>query len=698
MPAVNSTEKAYGASGGLHGVGISCVNALSEELDVWVFRKGIVYAQTYRRGIPVGPMSNTLTGDVKATGTKVQFWPDPTIFETTQFDDKIIGTRLKELSYLNPGLAIEFIRPKGQKQLFKSKNGLLDYVDDISPDKDLQPKAIQVTGSDGGIHCFVALRWTKSAKEEIRSFCNNINTIEGGTHLTGFKTGLTRAATKFLANYVPKSLEQPSADDIREGLVAVVSVRVPQPQFEGQTKAKLGTSAAQTVTMQLVYQKLNEYFEDAKKDDLKIIADRIINATKARLAAQRARDNARKAANLATDMLPGKLTDCQSSNPAEREIFLVEGDSAGGSAKQARDRRYQAILPLKGKILNCEKASMKTILKNQEIQTIIAALGIGIGTASVDLKRLRYHKVIIMTDADVDGCLAGETKVKLLDGTYRTMEELAILYPNESTRFWVWADDGSGRHIPAVAHSARITRHVSKIYEVELDDGSVIRATGNHPFMLLTGEYTRVDELGVGTLLMRMSWRLNVKETYDRNQEENKDYNHKVASIRLVDLPEPIPVYDLTVEKYHNFLVCAGESSGVFVHNSHIRTLLLTLFFRHLPEVILNGNLYVAQAPLYRVKAGKATTWVYDDEQLAEVMAKYKTSSFNPVVSRFKGLGEMPPEILWKTTMDPANRILTQVSIDDADCDRMFQILMGDQVQPRADFIVEHSLEAAIDI
>jgi len=898
-------EKAYGASGGLHGVGISCVNALSEKLFVTVWRDKAEYQQTYERGTPVTGLLKVPTLRTR-TGTRVQFWPDPTIFETTVFDEKIIATRLKELSYLNPGLKIIFVSSKGKEVKFISKAGLVDYVDAISSDKEIQPAAIQLSGNEGGIYCFIALRWTKNPHEEIRSFCNNINTIEGGTHLTGFKTGLTRAAVKFLANYIPKNLEQPTADDIREGLAAVVSVRVPQPQFEGQTKAKLGTSIAQTVTGTIVYQGLNDWFENAKKDQLKLIADRIINATKARLAAQRARDNARKVANLGADTLPGKLTDCQSSNPAERELFLVEGDSAGGSAKQARDRRNQAILPLRGKILNCEKANLKTILKNTEVQTIIAALGLGIGTGSVDLRRLRYHKVIIMTDADVDGCLAGDTKIKLLDGTYRTMEKLATLYPKESTRFWVWADDGNGRHIPAVAHSARITRYVSEIYEIMLDDGSTIRATENHPFMLRTGEFIRTDKLTPGMSLMRMTWRLNGENTYNPNREElyipadknqypthryvascfynidgldvhhkdgnpqnntpenlepmapnkhrslhaeksslvtdyngselqrerirqlhregvydkvyevfqkynesgchgaiaternirmwkdpdyqnhmkkkhqewlkngggesisknvkkqwedktiafrmqatrivnvinralrvhgilnrftyeserpktgvpkyenmmkkmgfrnvieaalfSRDYNHKVKAIRLVKLPEPIPVYDLTVEKYHNFLVCAGKGSGVFVHNSHIRTLLLTLFFRHMPELILGGYLYIAQPPLYRVKAGKTTAWAFNDKQLKEILDKFKNSRLNTVVSRFKGLGEMPPEVLWKTTMNPENRILIQVDVSDSDCDDFFQILMGDQVEPRAEFITKNSLEAQIDI
>jgi DNA gyrase subunit B len=527
-------EKLYGASGGLHGVGVSCVNALSAKLIVNVWRSGAQHQQVYEKGVPKTTLYKVPTLRTK-TGTEIQFWPDPTIFtEGVQFDDKIITSRLKELSYLNPGLKITFTDPKHKTTKYVSEKGLVDFVDAISPDKAIQPVAVQIQGKDGAVLCFAALRWTKSSKEDVRTYCNNINTVEGGTHLSGFKAGMTRAMLKFLSAYIPKSLEQPSPEDIREGLVAVLSLRIPQPQFEGQTKAKLGTSAAQGITGTIIQQGLTDALEKMKKDQLKLIADRIINATKARLAAQRARDNARKAADLSSDTLPGKLTDCQSRDPAEREIFIVEGDSAGGSAKQARDRKFQAILPIKGKILNCEKAAMKTILRSGEVQAIVAALGIGIGTASFDISRLRYHKIILMADADVDG--------------------------------------------------------------------------------------------------------------------------------------------------------------------AHIRTLLLTLFFRHLPEVIFGGHLYLAQPPLFRVKVGKATYWAYDEAQLRIILEKYKDSQSKPVISRFKGLGEMPPEVLWKTTMDPAHRKLVKIEINDIVCDETFQILMGDDVQPRADFITKNAAYGTLDI
>ena len=304
--------------------------------------------------------------------------------------------------------------------------------------------------------------------------------------------------------------------------MAVLSVRVPQPQFEGQTKTKLNTTEARTVAETLTY----EFLQDKLDDDqlAAIIGQRVIRASRAREAAQRARDAVRKQATISAYELPGKLADCQSNKPEECEIFLVEGDSAGGSAKQARSRVNQAILPLKGKILNTEKAQLKSILDNNEVGTIIASLQAGFGK-EFDVSKVRYHKVIIMTDADVDGCLSGDTKVKLLDGTYRTMEELAELYPEESSKFWVWANDGNGRQVPALAHSARVTRSVNEIYELELDDGTVIRATENHLFILRTGEFVRADELKPGQSLMRMSWRLNGECSYNRN--------HRVKSVRV---------------------------------------------------------------------------------------------------------------------------------------------------------------------
>ena len=946
-------EDSYKASGGLHGVGVSCVNALSNKLDVTVWRDGKDYRQTYAKGTPTSELTTHST-DRTLTGTKIQFWPDDTIFETIEFDEKIIATRLRELSYLNPGLKIVFINQTEKSKMYISKNGLVDYVNAISKDDEIQPKPIQLAGEDAGIHCYVALRWTKSSTEEIRSFCNNINTIEGGTHLTGFKMGLTRAVTKFLTDYIPKSLEQPNSDDIREGLVAIVSVRVPQPQFEGQTKAKLGTSAAQTVTSQLVYQQLNEFFEDAKKDVLKAIADRIINATKARLAAQRARENARKAASLAVDILPGKLTDCQVSDPAQRELFLVEGDSAGGCHSgetliKLADGRSIPIAQMAKEFKNGVKHHVYSYNHETELIEIRPV-------KNVWLTKRNTPVVTATLDNGEQIRPTPDHPYMLRDGSYVSIsmiEAYSSLMPNVID--YIHHDIGSERSYERIHQPNKggwqLTHYLSADCKIrngeELpkgfhrhhkDKNSLNNDPANIVFMSpgdhlkehaetsiatrKTSEYRaymseRMKELSselsakakkqwedeVYKEYMAKKWR----EFYDNNPEyreqnrlqlnenqkthwasqENRDaqsdrtrtyyekhpeaveqrrvdakkqwddpelkawrakttskqwtpefrekrkaallktritkslallnragienyeearcqgfggngsgkgkgdkslyklgdlialygteknlrmsqdyiYNHKLVSVE--DKGERADVYDIEVEGTHNFALAAG----IFVHNSakqardrkfqailplkgkilncekaamktilknveiqtiiaalgitigtssidlkrlryhkivimcdadvdgaHIRTLLMTLFFRHFPEIILGGYLYVAQPPLYKIKIGKKTIWAFNDEQLKQVLAENEDKRITPTISRFKGLGEMPPNVLWETTMDPENRILLNVDIASAGSDDFFQILMGDQVQPRADFINTNALAAELTI
>ena len=515
-------EKAYGASGGLHGVGVSCVNALSATLDVTVWRDGQEHFQSYGRGVPTTTLLPK--GKSKKNGTLVRFWPDPEIFPDTKFNIETIKTRVRELSFLNPGVA--FLVKNGKKETtYTSDKGLVDYIRHIESGDGITG-IITCAGSDEGIHVSCAMKWSARHNERELSFCNNINTHEGGTHLTGFRLALSNAVMRFVLKD-NKAKVKPVADDIREGLTAIVSVRVPQPQFEGQTKTKLGTAAAKTVVQKVVYEKLAEIFQDNNKLS-DALAARIIITAKAREAAQKAREATRKAAGLGTDMLPGKLTDCQSRNPEECELFLVEGDSAGGSAKQGRDRKFQAILPLRGKILNVEGMGISKLMANKEVQTIIAAIGTGIGN-DFDISKLRYHKIVIMTDADVDG--------------------------------------------------------------------------------------------------------------------------------------------------------------------SHIRTLILTFIFRQMPELIFSGNVFIAQPPLFRVKLAGKDQYFHAEEDLKAALAA-SPSERKPAVSRYKGLGEMPPDLLWETTMNPETRKMNQVTVSDAvEADRIFSMLMGNAPEARAKFVNENALD-----
>lgn len=410
-------EKAYGASGGLHGVGVSCVNALSKVLNVTVWRDGQEYQQSYSRGLPTTDLRQI--GKSSKHGTGITFIPDPDIFPDTTFDTKVIAERIEELSFLNSQVTFEFVTPD-KKWTFKSENGLMDYLEHLDSAAAIG-EVIACQGEHDSIHLDMALKWTPGSSSSELSFCNNINTHEGGTHLMGFRTALTNAVTRNVLKEI-KAKCKPISDDIREGMTAIISVRVPQPQFEGQTKTKLGTSAVRGVVNKIVFESLSKIFQDNQKLS-DALATRIIVTAKAREAAQRARDNVRKAANLGVDLLPGKLSDCQSSDPAETEIFIVEGDSAGGSAKQARDRKFQAILPLRGKILNVEGTSMSKILKSKEIQAMVAAFGTGMGGSGFDIARARYGKIIIMTDADVDG---SHIRTLILTFIFRQMPELIM--------------------------------------------------------------------------------------------------------------------------------------------------------------------------------------------------------------------------------------------------------------------------------
>src|SRR5688572_26083018 len=541
-------KNTYKVSGGLHGVGVSCVNALSDLLLATVYREGKIFQQEYQRGIPQYPVK--VIGKSEKNGTTVTFHPDKDIFIVSEYNYETVAARLRELSFLNPGITIFLtdlreLDEKGEARndKFFSEGGLREFVEYIDSTREkLIPEPIYIENNKGDIPIQVALSYNTSFSENLVSYVNNINTHEGGTHVAGFRRALTRT----LKSYADKSglLEKAkidiSGDDCREGLTAVISVKVAEPQFEGQTKTKLGNSDAMGVVDQAVSEVLQYYLEEHPRE-AKLIVNKVILAAQARIAAKKAREMVQRKNVLTGTGLPGKLADCSSSDPAICEIYLVEGDSAGGSAKQGRDRNFQAILPLRGKILNVEKAQEHKIYENEEIKNMITALGVSFGTAEDDkalnLNKLRYHKVIIMTDADVDG--------------------------------------------------------------------------------------------------------------------------------------------------------------------SHIRTLILTFFFRYMRDLIDKGYLYIALPPFYLVKKGKEERYCWTEEQRAaaikEIAPEGKEDSVS--VQRYKGLGEMNPEQLWSTTMNPAKRTLKKVTIESAaEADHLFSMLMGDEVAPRREFIEKNAKYARVDI
>ncbi|HRY83929.1 MAG TPA: DNA topoisomerase (ATP-hydrolyzing) subunit B, partial [Candidatus Cloacimonadota bacterium] len=515
-------DKSYKVSGGLHGVGVSVVNALSEFLEVRIHKNGKIHFMRLERGIPVTELQ--ILGDTKRTGTNIVFKPDQSIFETVEFSFDYLTTRLRELAFLNRGVRI-ILQDERTDRIhdFKYEGGIVSFVEYLNQNKKpLYPKPIHIASVKDGMEFEVALQYNEGYQENIFSFANNINTIEGGTHLSGFKSGLTRAVNAYIKNadLLKNEKVSPSGEDIREGLTAVISVKISDPQFEGQTKTKLQNSDVEGIVNSAVYEKLMTFFEE-HPSEAKNISNKSIMAARSREAARKARDLTRRKSVLESGSLPGKLADCTLNDPAATELFLVEGDSAGGSAKQGRDRAYQAILPLWGKMLNTEKARVDKVLNNDKIQPVILALGAGIGQ-DFDVTKIRYHKIIIMADADVDG--------------------------------------------------------------------------------------------------------------------------------------------------------------------AHIACLLMTFFYRYMRPLIENGNLYIARPPLFLVRKGKQKRYVFSEDERDAAVAELGDKGV--FIQRYKGLGEMNPEQLWETTLDPTNRTMFSIKMDDAiEADRMFTILMGDEVEPRRDFI-----------
>ena len=518
-------QNSYKVSGGLHGVGVSVVNALSKELVAIIDREGKRFRQSYKIGIPDGPVE--VIGDSDRHGTQITFWPDPDIFETVTFDYATLQNRFRNQAFLNTEATINFEDKRtGKKERFHYDGGVSEFVQYLNRSKTpLHPTPIRFEGERNGVTIDIAMQWTDGYNEEIDSFVNTIYTPEGGTHLTGFRTALTKTINDYgKANNLLKDTTL-EGSDCREGLTAIVSIRMPEPQFEGQTKAKLGSSVAQGAVSALMNEKLSEYLLE-NPQVAQLIVKKAISAYEGREAARKARDATRRKSVLETTSLPGKLADCSERDPSKCELYIVEGDSAGGSAKQGRDRQFQAILPLRGKILNVEKARPDKLLDHEEIKNLAIAIGGGIGK-EFDVSKIRYHNVVIMTDADVDG--------------------------------------------------------------------------------------------------------------------------------------------------------------------AHIGTLLLTLFYRQMKPLVEAGHVYIAMPPLYRVYKGKKQIYAYNDEEMSAALAELGQGAN---VSRYKGLGEMNPQQLWETTMNPETRVMKKVTIEDGIlADQLFSVLMGDDVEPRREFIIEHAHE-----
>ncbi len=687
-------SKAYKISGGLHGVGVSVVNALSEWLDVEIKQNGKVFQQHFERGKPAGPL--TVVGKTKSKGTKITFKPDAQIFETTEFSYEVLSQRLREIAFLNSGLKIS-IHDEGsdKKQEFHYKGGIVSFVEHLNKNKtSLHSKPIYVSGEKDNILAEIAIQYNDSYTETIFTFANNINTKEGGTHLVGFKSALTRTANNYAsASGLLKNGKEAtlSGDDIREGLTAVISVKLPNPQFEGQTKMKLGNSEVKGIIESIVNDTLGSFFEENPSVAKKII-EKALQAARAREAARKARELARRKGALEDTGLPGKLADCSEKDPALSELFIVEGDSAGGSAKQGRDRRYQAILPLRGKILNVEKARFDKMLASEEIKILITALGTGIGADDFNIKKTRYHKIILMTDADVDGA---HIRTLLLTFFYRQMPQVienGYLYIAQPPLFKV----KKGKTERYVQNETELQNMLFELAAEDLElsvKGQTVKGKALIPYLKRLSKHEKLvewferrgkDPEILGCLL---------------KAEVNKDFlkNKKSLDKFLADMQKKLP--DVVIgevnpdEEHQAYSVIARR------HNKKIR---IDTNFISSPEYKELENSYsiikdLGDSPYKAETKDGMREAASGSELLAHILEVAKKGIS---IQRYKGLGEMNPHQLWETTMDADKRTLLQVTVDDSvQTDEIFTVLMGDQVEPRKEFITKHALEARnIDI
>ncbi len=694
------SHDAYKVSGGLHGVGVSVVNALSKTCELEVRREGHVYRQTYQRGVPDSPLE--VIGKTKGHGTKVTFLPDDKIFEDTEFSFDVICNRLRELAFLNSGVKINITDERtDKKNEFFYKGGIVSFVEYINRNKKVLHKhPIYVSGEKEDCFVEVALQYNETYLENIFTFANSINTTEGGTHLIGFRSALTRVFNNYATNskLIKDGKESLRGEDLREGLACVISVKVQNPQFEGQTKTKLGNSEVRGLVEGIVYEKIGSFLEENPSISKQIL-NKCVDAARAREAARRARELTRRKSALEVGSLPGKLADCQEKDPAASEIYLVEGDSAGGSAKQGRDRKNQAILPLRGKVLNVEKARFDKMLQNEEIKLIVTALGTGIGSGEYDVSKLRYHKVIIMTDADVDG---SHIRTLLLTFFFRQMRELierGYLYIAQPPLFKV-VDKKNELYIQNEERMRNyiLENGVTKINLV-MGDGSRFPATGNKLLSLIK-KIMRIEDLLdrfekekrdrfvlrvlAGDPALKESTFKNDKNLQAVAKRTIKALNGNVTDFKLKpDKDEGVyeMIFDLK-KNGHTVTTAMDIETFRSPQFAEIRTLL--------EQVAILGE------PPYRDVVEDAKNPVILESTKALVEHILNSGKKGIGLQRYKGLGEMNPEQLWQTTMNPEKRTLLQVTVDDAvEADLIFTTLMGDQVEPRRDFIYKNALDVS---
>jgi DNA gyrase subunit B len=691
-------KASYKVSGGLHGVGISVVNALSETLEIEIKRDSRVYQQSYRRGVPQDRLKEV--GKSKERGTKVTFRPDTEIFETVEFSFDILSQRLRELAFLNSGVKITIEDERSQKKHeFFYKGGLLSFVEHLNRAKSaIHPKVVHFAGEKEGVEVEIAMQWNDGYSENVFSFANNINTAEGGTHLIGFKSALTRTVNSYAIEIgqLKKDDANLQGEDVREGLTAVVSVKVPEPQFEGQTKTKLGNSEVKGIVEALVNEKFSSYLSEHPADAKKIIA-KGVEAARVREATRKAKDLARRKGALDSGSLPGKLADCQERDPALSEIYLVEGDSAGGSAKQGRDRRNQAILPLKGKILNVEKARFDKMLSSQEIRLMITALGTGV-KEDYDPAKLRYHSIIIMTDADVDG---SHIRTLLLTFFYRQMPDLVEkghLFIAQPPLYKV----KRGKQERYLKDEATLEDHL-----IELGTENIrVRATNDGAGLTGQALQSFVKKVARWEKLMALITRkrknrvviegLLLEEQF--NEETLKDekalraLESRLVSYINLTAPDQAPVScALEEDPEHNCfkLICATRTNGSRSQTIIDREFLISAEYKEIKRLF--SELTSIGVPPYAVENGDQQAQLRSfTEVLRYIMEGGKKGQY---IQRYKGLGEMNPDQLWETTMNPETRILLQVRIEDAvEANDIFSTLMGDEVEPRRKFIEDHAL------